>query len=149
MATATLPEELTLTIDMQMTINAPASRVFAAILKQLGPDFGPDGSGKMMPLVLEAHPGGRWYRDLGNNQGHLWGHVQVIKKDRLLEMTGPMFMSFAAINHIQYKLDAEGDKTKVSFIHTGIGKVADEHRAGMTKGWTQILESIRKIAESK
>ena len=48
------------------------------------------------PMVIEPWPGGRWYRDLGNNAGHLWGHVQVIKPPTLLELCGPMFMSFPA-----------------------------------------------------
>jgi hypothetical protein len=38
-----------------------------------------------MPLKIEPWPGGRWYRDLGDNNGHLWGHVQASKRPRLLE----------------------------------------------------------------
>ena len=41
-----------------------------------------------MPFKLEAWPGGRWFRDLGNNAGHLWGHVRVIKPPALLEISG-------------------------------------------------------------
>ena len=37
-----------------------------------------------------------WYRDLGNDAGHLWGHVQVIKPPTWLELCGPMFMSYPA-----------------------------------------------------
>ncbi len=33
-----------------------------------------------MPMKLEAWPGGRWFRDLGDGNGHLWGHVQAIKR---------------------------------------------------------------------
>ncbi|HEX3702577.1 MAG TPA: hypothetical protein VHU82_04550 [Vicinamibacterales bacterium] len=35
---------------------------------------------------LEAWPGGRWFRDLGDNTGHLWGHVQAIKPPTLPEI---------------------------------------------------------------
>ena len=41
-------------------------------------------------MKIEPWPGGRWYRDLGNNAGHLWGHVQVIKPPTLLEICGPL-----------------------------------------------------------
>ena len=44
-----------------------------------------DGSTKRptaapLPMILEPHPGGRWYRDLGGDNGHLWGFVQSIKR---------------------------------------------------------------------
>ena len=44
----------------------------------------------------------------GHKYGHLWGHVQVIKSPALLELVGPMPMSFPAVNHVQYRLTAEG-----------------------------------------
>ena len=47
-----------------------------------------------MPMKLEAWPGGRWYRDLGDGNGHFWGHVQAIKRPTLLEISGPLFMSY-------------------------------------------------------
>ena len=39
-----------------------------------------------MTMVVEARPGGRWYRDLGGDNGHLWGFVQSIKRPTLLEI---------------------------------------------------------------
>ena len=44
-------------------------------------------------MKLEPWPGGRWFRDLGNDNGHFWGLVQAIKRPTLLEITGPLFMS--------------------------------------------------------
>ena len=61
--------------------------------------MGPDNEtpdGKPMPMKIEPWPGGRWYRDLGDDNGHLWGHVQAIKRPTLLEITGPLFMSYPA-----------------------------------------------------
>ena len=46
----------------------------------------PDG--KPLPMLLEPHPGGRWFRDLGGDNGHLWGFVQSIKRPVLLEIWG-------------------------------------------------------------
>ena len=45
-------------------------------------------AGKPLPMVLEPHPGGRWYRELGGDNGHLWGFVQSIKRPVLLENLG-------------------------------------------------------------
>jgi len=56
----------------------------------MGPGFEtPDGTS--LQMKLEAWPGGRWYRDLGNNMGHFWGHVQAIKAPNLIEICGPLF----------------------------------------------------------
>ena len=97
-------------IRNEIEIAASIEVTFEAMLDQLGPG-GEMPDGTPFPFKLEAWPGGRWYRDLGNNAGHLWGHVQVIKPPTLLEIVGPMPMSYPAINHLQYRLKAEGDKT--------------------------------------
>ncbi len=55
------------------------------MLERLGPQ-GQMLDGKPFPMRIEPWPGGRWYRDLGDNSGHLWGHVQVIKPPTLLEL---------------------------------------------------------------
>ena len=89
--------------------------------------------GKPFPMVIEPWPGGRWYRDLGNNSGHLWGHVQVIKPPTLLEICGPLMMSYPAINHLQYRLKAEGGVTRLVFLHRAMGLILPEHREGIAQ----------------
>src|SRR5687767_12145437 len=83
----------TLNVRKELLIQAPVEIVWESLLEEMGPEGEmPDGS--KFPRVLEARPGGRWYRDLGNEAGNLWGHVQVIKPPALLEICGPMFMSY-------------------------------------------------------
>ena len=79
---------------------------FQAMLDELGPE-GQMPDGKTLSMKIEPWPGGRWYRDLGNNAGHFWGHVQVIKPPTLLELTGPMPMSYPAVNHRPVPLQGE------------------------------------------
>jgi uncharacterized protein YndB with AHSA1/START domain len=130
-------------------IDAPIETVWESILEMIGPGMdGPD-SKTPMNMRIEPWPGGRWFRDLANKTGHLWGHVQVIKPPKLLEITGPMFMSYAASNFIQYKLAEEGDATRLTFTHQAIGLVTDEHRKGVSEGWGEILGGIRKAAEAR
>ncbi len=62
-------------------------------LEQLGP-YNQVAEDRPLPMKLEAWPGGRWYRDLGDNNGHFWGHVQAIKRPTLLEICGPLIMSY-------------------------------------------------------
>jgi uncharacterized protein YndB with AHSA1/START domain len=137
-------------IRKELEIDAPIEIAFEAVLEELGPEAqSPDGSGKSLSMKFEAWPGGRWYRDLGNNTGHLWGHVQVIKPPTLLEIIGPMPMSYPAMNHVQYRLKAAGGKTLLTFTHQALGLITPEHRDGMPEGWSNWLEEIRKHAERK
>jgi|SRR5581483_326400 len=129
-------------------INAPADIVFQAILDEIGPECLME-NGNPMPMKVEAWPGGRWFRDLGNNAGHFWGHVQVIKPPTLLELTGPMFMSYPASNHVQYKLVADGSFTRLKFLHRAIGLIPPEHRTGMEQGWGYKLDRVRELVTRK
>ena len=92
-------------------------------------------NGIPMPMCLEAFPGGRWYRDLGAGNGHCWGTVQAIRKPDLLEISGPLFMSYPVSNNVQYRLRAEDGGTLLTLRHTALGLVTDEHRAGVSSGW--------------
>ena len=135
----------TMAFQKEVEIAAPIEIAFEAVLDELGPESQmPDG--KPLALKLEAWPGGRWYRDLGNNAGHLWGHVQVIKPPTLLEICGPMPMSYPAINHLQYRLIAEGTETRLKFTHKAMGLIPREHRDGMAEGWSHWLKRIQELA---
>jgi uncharacterized protein YndB with AHSA1/START domain len=137
-----------LTIKQDIAIAAPIETAWEAVLDQLGPKSEmPDG--KPFPFKLEAWPGGRWYRDLGNSTGHLWGHVQVIKPPKLLEIWGPMMMSFPAVNHLQYRLTAEGSKTVLQLTHRSMGVLDEEHVKGMTMGFEYWVQRVKALAESR
>jgi uncharacterized protein YndB with AHSA1/START domain len=137
-----------LEIRKEIEIAAPIEIAFEALLAELGPE-GQMPDGKPYQMKIEPWPGGRWYRDLGNNSGHFWGHVQVIKPPTLLEITGPMPMSFPAINHLQYRLKAEGNGTRLTLHHRAMGLIPSEHRDAMPKGWDHKLERVREIAKSR
>ena len=138
------------TVEIQKTIDiaAPIEIAFEAMLDEIGPDA-QMGDGQPMPFKLEAWPGGRWYRDLGNNAGHLWGLVLVIKPPTLLEIWGPMMMSYPAVNHVQYRFTAQGGGTRLDFVHRGMGLISASHREGMPKGWATWIDKIRARAERK
>ena len=100
-----------------------------------------DTDGAPMPMTLEAWPGGRWFRDLGDRNGHFWGHVQAIKRPTLLEITGPLFMSFAVVSNVQYRLKEVDGGTLISFRHTALGVMPDDYREGMSQGWNRLHEA--------
>jgi uncharacterized protein YndB with AHSA1/START domain len=135
----------TITISREVVIAAPIEIAFQAMLEEIGPG-GEMPGGKPFPMVIEQWPGGRWYRDLGDNAGHLWGHVQVIKPPTLLELSGPMFMSFPALNHVQYRLTSDGEGTRLKFTHRSMGPLPDEMRENVGQGWDYGLNRIAEIA---
>jgi uncharacterized protein YndB with AHSA1/START domain len=145
--TAPSIENLTLNIAKEIKVRAPRAATFAALLEQVGPgNERPDGT--PMPMTLEPWPGGRWYRDLGCEDGHFWGHVQAIKRPELLEITGPLFASFPFVSNVQYRLTEVDGGTLIVFRHTALGFVQDEQKGRIGEGWAAILERIRKAAEA-
>lgn len=139
-------EDLTLLIEQEIHVRASVEDTFAALLEQLGPE-NEGGEGRPMPMKLEAWPGGRWYRDLDDGNGHLWAHVQAIKRPTLLEFCGPLFMSYPVANNVQYRLSEEPGGTLIKFRHSAFGLVQEDHRKGVTGGWSNINEKIRRRAE--
>ncbi len=129
----------------EIAIEAPIEIAFAAVLEEMGPSSEMPG-GRPFPMTIEPWPGGRWLRDLGDSQGHLWGYVQVIKPPTLIEVCGPLFMSYAATSHVQYRLTAEGSGARLKLTHTAIGLILPEHSEGVSEGWQYGLGRIREIA---
>ena len=144
--TMTTQENLTLNLSEEIDVRASLEATFDALLAQMGPENEtPDG--KPLPMIIEPHPGGRWFRDLGGNDGHLWGLVQAIKRPTLIEITGPLFMSLPVVSHIQYRLKELNGGTLISFKHSALGFVPDDYRQGMMGGWTSLFERVRRHAQ--
>ena len=105
--------------------------------------------GDKLPMTIEPWPGGRWFRDLGNGNGHFWGVVQAIKRPTLLEISGPLFMSAPVMSNLQYRLEPVDGGTLITFRHSALGFVPDEVRTGLTSGWTVLHERVRRVAGQK
>lgn len=144
---AATANELALTITEEIHVRASLEVTFAALLDELGP-LHQVADEHPLPMKLEAWPGGRWYRDLGNQNGHFWGHVQAIKRPTLLEITGPLFMSYAAVSNLQYRLTPVDGGTLITFTHSAMGLMPEDHRSGVREGWAYSHERIRRAAEA-
>jgi hypothetical protein len=145
--TAPALDNLTLNLTHEIQVAASLDATFDALLEQMGPaNETPDGN--PLRMTIEPWPGGRWFRDLGDGNGHFWGHVQAIKRPTLLEITGPLFMSAPIVSNVQYRLKEINGGTLITFRHSALGIVPDDYREGLTQGWTPLLERIRKQAEA-
>jgi hypothetical protein len=139
-------EEMTLDLEQTVNVNANIEDTFKGLLNRFGKG-NHTPSGEPLNLEIEPFAGGRWFRDRGEGVQHLWGHVQVIKPPVLLELNGPMFMSYPALNHIEVKLEEAGTGTKVTLRHRAIGMISPEHREGISTGWNYILDGLKSDCE--
>jgi hypothetical protein len=140
-------DDLLLNISQEIHVKASLDKTFEALLEQLGP-YNETPEGNPLPMTLEPWPGGRWFRDLGNSNGHYWATVQAIKRPTLLEFTGPLFASSPFVSNVQYRLTEEPGGTLITFRHTALGLLSEEHRKGVSHGWTYINSKITLRAES-
>jgi hypothetical protein len=150
-------EDLTLSLTLETRVHASMDATFAALLEQVGPGF-ETPEGRKLSMVLEPWPGGRWFRDLGDGNGHFWANVQAIKRPTLLELSGPLFASAPLYSNMQYRLTQVPEGTLVTLRHTALGFVIADGALTSTKGreaeqislgWKHLLERVRTQAESQ
>jgi len=147
--TTTMPvsEMQTFTITEEISVRASLEQTFDSLVANMGRlNETPDGT--PLPMILEPYPGGRWYRDLGGENGHLWGFVQSIKRSTLLEIWGPLFVSTGATSNLLYRLTETADGTLIKFTHTLNGPFPEDHRSQLATGWTALHARVRKAAEA-
>ena len=135
-------EDLTLDVEQHVDVQGSLDDVFRSVLHRFGSGCAkPDG--ESLQLQIEPFAGGRWFRDRGEGIQHLWGHVQTIKAPTLLELSGPMFMSYPALNHVEIKLEPIDDGTRVTLHHRALGLLDPAHKEGVTTGWSTILGAVK------
>jgi hypothetical protein len=145
-AVAPAIESLSLNITEEIHVRSSLTATFAALLEEMGPSNEGQNSAPM-PMTLEPWPGGRWFRDLGDNNGHLWGHVQAIKQPTLLEIAGPLMMSFAVASNLQYRLKEIDGGTLITLRHTALGLFPDGYREALSQGWPNLFDRVRRRVE--
>ena len=139
-------ENLSLNITEEIQVRSSLAATFAALLEEMGPS-NEGANNAPMPMTLEPWPGGRWFRDLGDSNGHLWGHIQAIKPPTLLEITGPLMMSFAVASNLQYRLKEIDGGTLITLRHTALGLFPDGYREALSQGWPLLFARIRRRVE--
>lgn len=141
-------EQLTLTVTEEIRVGASLDTTFETLLEEMGP-HNETPYGDKLPMRIEPWPGGRWFRDLGADDGHFWGVVQAIKRPSLLEIYGPLFLSAPVMSNLQYRLAPVDGGTLITFRHSALGFVPDEVRKNLGNGWHALHARIQRVAEQK
>ena len=139
-------DELVVNIEQTVEIKAAPEKVFDGLIEHLCNLEGEEGK-PSLKLKLERWPGGRWFRDLGSNSGHLWGFVQSIKPPTLLEMFGPLMMSYPVAGHLIVRLTPTPGGTRLVFKNEVFGPIPDDFREGMPQGWEKVLSALKRDVE--
>jgi uncharacterized protein YndB with AHSA1/START domain len=143
-------DELAMKIEQTIEIKAAPEKVFEGLIQRLC-DMGGEPGKPNLKLKLERKPGGRWYRDLGNDSGHLWGFVQSIKPPTLLEIFGPLMISNPVNCHLIVRLTPTPAGTKLVFKNEVFGPIPEEYKDdmkdGMAQGWAQMLDALKRDVE--
>jgi uncharacterized protein YndB with AHSA1/START domain len=139
-------DDLVMQIEQTLEIKAAPEKVFEGLIQHLCDMEGEPGKPRVK-LKMERKPGGRWYRDLGNESGHLWGFIQSIKPPALLEIFGPLMMSYPIAGHLIVRLTPTSNGTQLVFKNEVFGPIPAEYREGMAEGWGQLLDAMKRDVE--
>jgi uncharacterized protein YndB with AHSA1/START domain len=145
MKQATL-DDFTVNIDQTIEIKAAPGDVFEGLIARLCELEGHEGQ-PPVKLKLERWPGGRWFRDLDGGNGHLWAFVQSIKPPTLIELFGPMFLSYPVAGHLMVRFTQIPGGTKLVFQNQFFGPIPADMREGMGEGWEHMLKRLKTDVE--
>lgn len=135
------------TIVQEITINAPASRVFDAFTspsERVNWWTAPDGRLRTTHMESDLRPGGRWSMR-GTGQGGtpftVSGQYQVVERPALLVFTWlPSWQGDATESLIRVEFTETGGATRVRLTHSGL---TTERARTSHRGWPQILEWLQ------
>lgn len=140
--------QLSLDIRLEIPLNADMDTVHRAVLTGMDDWFRPPGSPGPMGFVIEPRVGGRVFRDLGHGQGHLWGHISVLKRG-LIEIVGPLFIPTPSQNLLRFRITAAGPgRCTLEFTHQAVGVIPPEMLAHTELGWRELFAvRFRQLVE--
>ena len=151
MTTKSLNELTEIHVEQNVTIDASPEVVFEALTQQISiwwtSPFFHSGEAAQR-LVLEPRPGGRFFEDLGNNEGLFLATVSSIKKPDQLQLIGPMGMTGLVQGFVQFQLESKDNSTLLKLSHRAIGDVSEETKKGYDLGWRELLGTrLRSFVE--
>lgn len=137
-------------IVQEITINAPADRVFEALTnpQERIRWWGSEGRFQVRHFESDFRPGGRWTMSgdgVGGKPFVVTGKYLEIERPRLLVFTWlPNWNENASETMVRWELSESNGVTRVRLTHSGLITETDRtsHR-----GWPQILEWLRVYVE--
>lgn len=144
------PAEVPLAIDIAQELAFEAKRpaVFRALTADVASWWGcPYLTSRATGLELDARLGGTFAETWDRGGGKLLATVTAVEPDRLLELTGPLHLG-VVFGVAEVRLEDDGDGTRLSFSHRGIGEVSPDVVEAFAGGWAELLgNGLRRFVE--
>lgn len=135
----------------EITINAPAERIFEALTNpdQRAKWWGLKGRFDTTHAESDLRPGGRWMMSgtgMGGKPFNVNGFYRIIERPRVLAFTWlPSWDEEATETLVRFDLDERGGVTTVRLTHSGFDSDGSRTRH---QGWPQILNWLMGYVES-
>jgi uncharacterized protein YndB with AHSA1/START domain len=137
----------------EITIDAPAERVFAALTEpaQLTQWWGDDGSYHTEHMTADVRVGGKWRTTGTTSKGEAFaveGEYRVIERPHLLEYTWKHDWGERReqpTTTVRFELTERNGQTHLRLTHSGFTDVTsrDDHNTG----WGTVLGWLKRFAE--
>jgi uncharacterized protein YndB with AHSA1/START domain len=139
------------TIVQEITIKAPAARIFDALAdpKQRMKWWGVEGRFQVTDMESDLRPGGKWLmRGIGMGKPFtVSGTYQAVERPRLLVFTWrPNWQGDDTESLVRWELQEKDGTTLLRLTHSGL---VTEASRNSHRGWPQILSWLRAYAEGK
>ena len=138
------------TIVQEITIQAPAQRVFEALSdpQQRVKWWGAKGRFETTDMESDLRPGGKWVMrgsGMGGRPFTVGGEYRAVEPPRLLVFTWrPSWQTDGAESLVRFDLEEKNGVTTVRLTHSGL----TEAGALVHKGWPQVLGWLRDFVEA-
>jgi uncharacterized protein YndB with AHSA1/START domain len=141
------------TIVQEITIDAPANRVFDALTipsERVKWWTAPDGRFRTTSMESDLHPGGRWSMTGTRADGQpfsIRGEYRTVVRPTLLEFTWlPDWQGDDTVSLVTIELTETGGATHVRLTHSGL---TTERSRNSHRGWPQIVGWLKAYAEGR
>lgn len=137
------------TLVEEITIQAPARRIFAALTDpaELVKWWGVEGRFQMTEAEVDLRPGGKWtMRGTGMGAPRaMGGEYREIEPPRLLVYTWlPSWQADGLATLVRWELEERYGATTVRLTHS---RLASEDARASHRGWPLVLGALRRYAE--
>ncbi len=133
----------TVDIQQELRINAPRATVWQALTRDIGRWWPAKFYVGKAPVrfALEPQVGGRVFEDWGDGEGSLWGTVATVRVGELLQWTADLPADYGgpARNMTTFRLNDDGEGTRLQFRDTLFGELSEEFGEQLTQGWGFLL----------
>jgi uncharacterized protein YndB with AHSA1/START domain len=141
------------TIVQEITIDAPANRVFDALTvpsERVRWWTAPDGRFRTTNMESDLRPGGRWAMTGTRGDGQpfsIMGEYRAVVRPALLEFTWlPSWQGDDTESLVKIELTEAGGTTHVRLTHSGL---TTERSRSSHRGWPQVVGWLKDYAEGR